>query len=244
MKMLLSFLLAGAFLWVIILVIVISLSITVGCLMSPELGQFTYVDHKALQAPKAIREIPIWIDKSFTPFDQDAIANAVNTWNYALNGYIHLSIVDSQFDMEVSKIVAQVRGGGWLFLRIKSDSPIIPIVKEGYRVLGFTEMVGGQHLWLVMDRLANEDIFGITLHEIGHLLGANHTNGQHLMFPYYTRARYQCIDKESLSEVAAYYGLSLNSLNYCLDGLDAVEKTSPEGKPVDHAKEPGCGNQK
>lgn len=236
MKMLLPLLIIGAFVWVLLITLAIMLS---GCLLGPELGQFTYVDHTALRG-KTVREIPIWVDKNFAEVDRVSIANAVATWNHALNGYVHLSIVDREFDMEVSKIIDQVHAGGWLFLKIKSGSPIIPVAKSGYRVLGFTEIVGGQHLWLVIDRLANEDVFGITLHEIGHLLGANHTSGEHLMFPYYTRARYQCIDKESLSKVAAYYKLPLSNLNYCLDGLDAVEK--PDKKPVDHTQEPGCGN--
>lgn len=233
MKMHLMLLIA-AWAWVLLLTAIL-LS---GCVLEPDMGQFTYVDHRAWRAHVPIREIPIWVDKSFAPVDQIAIADAVNTWNYALNGYLHLTIVDRQFDMEVSKIVRQVRAGGWLFLRIKSDSAIIPAAKAGYRVLGFTEMVGGQHLWLVMDRLANQDVFGITLHEIGHLLGSRHIEGQHLMFPYYTRARYQCIDKDSLGQVAKYYGLPVNRLNYCLDGLDAVEKASPEA-----GDKPGCGNE-
>lgn len=237
--MLLPLLIAGAFLWAIILALVILLS---GCLMGPELGQFTYMDHTALKANRSIREIPIWVDKNFAPVDQASITNAVATWNHALNGYIHLTIVDREFDMEVSKIVSQVRRGGWLFLKIKSDSSLVPMAKNGFRVLGFTEMVGGQHLWLVIDRLRNEDVFGITLHEIGHLLGSRHTAGERLMFPYYTPARYQCIDKDSLGNVAAYYGLPLSSLNYCLDGLGAVEEKPTNGKPVDHTKEPGCGN--
>jgi hypothetical protein len=37
------------------------------------------------------------------------------------------------------------------------------------------------------------------------------------MFPHYTPARNRCIDKESLSKVAEYWGVPLSRLNYCLD---------------------------
>jgi hypothetical protein len=163
------------------------------------------------------RLIPIWIDADFGLADQVAIGDAVQAWNHTLNGYAVLQIVDSNFRMEPSKIVLQVKQGGWLFLKINQDNPIVPAPPApGEKVLGFTNMLGGTHLYLIRERLQNEDVFGITLHEISHLLGAVH-RGEKLMHPSYTRVRYQCVDRETMQQVAEYQHLDAKHLNYCVE---------------------------
>jgi hypothetical protein len=163
------------------------------------------------------RVIPIWMDGDFGTADQVAIRDAVSAWNHALNGYVVLQVVDNNFRMEPSKIVLQVRQGGWLFLKIKEDNPIIPAPPVvGEKVVGFTNMVGGSHLYIIRERLYNEDVFGIALHEMGHLLGASH-RGDKLMHPQYTRVRYQCVDKETMQQVAEYQHLDAEHLNYCVE---------------------------
>jgi hypothetical protein len=176
--------------------------------------QYTTVS-PGVNAPRRI--IPIWIDGDFGTADQVAIGDAVSAWNHALNGYVVLQVVDNNFRMEPSKIVLQVRQGGWLFLKIKGDNPIIPVPPVvGEKVVGFTNMIGGTHLYIIRERLYNEDVFGIALHEIGHLLGAGH-KGDKLMHPQYTRVRYQCVDKETMQQVAEYQHLDAEHLNYCVE---------------------------
>jgi len=199
----------------------------------PGVGKYTYV-RMPLYEGAAKRTIPIWVDKGFGEADRLAIDDAIGAWNFALNGYLKLSVVDMEFDMEVPKIVMQVNQGGWLLLRITSDNPLIPNNRKGYWTIGFVEHVGGHHLYLVRDRLANEAVFGVTLHEIGHLLGAGHV-GNHLMNPHYSLARFQCIDYETIVAVAAYWGLPADRLNYCID--KEVISSELTKKPLDGAVE-------
>ncbi len=198
-------------------------------MQQPQLGRYEYT-HKAVYQGSPKRVIPIWVDKNFINVDKINIKNAVDSWNYSMNGYIKLEIVDLDFDMEVRKIADQITLKGWLFMKIPSDSSIIPTTKPGYRVLGFTESVGGNHLYLVRDRLFDVDIYGVMLHEIGHLMGSDHV-GKRLMYPHYTRAMYQCIDLDTITEVAKYHELDVNQLNYCVDKPEAddVRVETPTG---------------
>lgn len=205
-----------------------------GCLSNitvftaPKLGEYEYVRKDSYTGP-AYRTIPIWIDKNFGAADQVAIDDAIQKWNYAMNGYIVLKVVDTNFDMEVDKITKQVSENGWLFMKIKSDNKMIPDQKEkGYWTIGFTEKLGGNHMYLVRDRLGNDDIFGVTLHEIGHLMGADHV-GTRLMYPHYTRAGFQCIDYDTIKAVAKWQDLDASNLNYCIDKTPGGPAPLPKG---------------
>ena len=199
----------------------------VGCgllrVNEPQMGQYSYT-HKPNYQGLVVREIPIWIDRGFGESDRVAIDDAIRAWNYSLNGYIKLRVVDTEFDMEVDKIVTQVKSNGWLIMKIEGNNPMVPVLKDGYRTIGFCERVGGNHLYLIRDRLSNEDIFGVTLHEMGHLLGSGQV-GDHLMHPHFSRAKFQCIDSVTLVEVAKYNGIPADRMNYCFD-VDAM------GSPV------------
>lgn len=195
----------------------------------PRDGQFVYTQQPQFAGP-AVRTIPIWIDKDFGESDKLAIDDAIKAWNYALNGYIKLQVVDTEFDMEIPKIVEQVKANGWLFMKINSDNPMVPALANGYRTVGFCERVGGNHLYLVRDRLFNQDVFGVTMHEMGHLLGSGHV-GEHLMYPHFSRARFQCVDHETLEKVADYNHIPLDRLNFCVDtdGMGNVVKDKGDG---------------
>jgi hypothetical protein len=206
-----------------------------GCaslLGQPKLNGYSY-SRMALYQGQPIRVIPIWIDKEFGQADKLAIDDAIGAWNYAMNGYIRLKVVDTDFDMEIPKIVQQVRENGWLFMKVKSDNPLVPTDNKGFWTIGFCEQIGGHHMYLVRDRLKNEDIFGVTLHEIGHLMGSGHV-GERLMYPHYSRARFQCIDAVTVYAVAKYNGLRADRLNFCMDkdGAQIDNQKKPDGGPV------------
>lgn len=219
-----------------VLILALLGGLVAGCatmMSQPMLGRYSY-SQKELYQGQPVRVIPIWIDKDFGEADRVAIDDALQAWNYAMNGYIRLKVVDTSFDMEVDKIVQQVNQNGWLIMKIKSDNHLVPTSEKGYWTIGFTEKIGGNHLYLVRDRLANEDVFGVTLHEIGHLMGSGHV-GERLMYPHYSRARFQCIDYVTIAKVADYQNLPVGALNYCTD-KDMSEAsqppTKPEGGPV------------
>lgn len=222
----------------LIVLLVVLIGLLVGCagvLVGKDagLGRYRYTQQELNQG-QPVKVIPIWIDKNFGEADKLAIDDAITAWNYSLNGYIRLKVVDTAFDMEVPKIVEQVKSDGWLFMKIKSDNPMVPKNDKGYWTIGFCERIGGNHLYLVRDRLGNDDIFGVTLHEIGHLMGSGHV-GEKLMFPHYTRARFQCIDYETMKTVASYRHLPADRLNYCVD----KEAGEMSGKPAEVAPDGG-----
>jgi hypothetical protein len=224
-----------------LLIVVMIATIVAGCAAlnprlgsPPKLGEYTYIHAVPYMGPP-VREIPIWLDKNFGEADKVEMDRAVDAWNFAMNGYIKLKIVDTKFDMEIDKIVQQVNKGGWLFMKIESTNKMVPDhhdKKKGYWTIGFVEQIGGHHLYLVRDRLANEDIYGVTLHEIGHLMGSGHV-GQRLMYPHYSRARFQCIDYETMVKVSSFFDLKIEAMNYCVDGLPPrVEEVQPDGGPI------------
>ena len=203
------------FLIATILAIVLSGCAIFQNITGPHEGQYIYT-RKTTYLGAAVRVVPIWIDKNFGESDKIAMDDAIDAWNYALNGFMVLQVVDTQFDMEIPKLVERVKSNGWLFMKIDSNNPMIPTNDKGYWTIGFVERLGGNHLYLVRDRLENESIFGVTLHEIGHLLGASH-RGDRLMHPHFGHARFRCIDMRTIERVADYNHLPMDRLNYCLD---------------------------
>ena len=208
-------------------------------LNEPRLGQYQYTQLSVYEGIP-VRVIPIWVDKKFGSADRLAIDDAVSSWNYALNGYIKLQIVDFEFDYESDKVIRQIRENGWFFLLVNHDNSLIPKNDKGYLTIGFTELIGGHHLYLVRDRLSNEMVYGVTMHEIGHLLGAEHL-GTHLMYPHYTRARFQCIDLRTIWAVAVYNNLPADRLNYCVDLISSNSSSEVTKNISDsEASEPTC----
>lgn len=205
--------------YLVLVITILMLSFWAGCgvsLPDARLGEYRYV-YRQYYTGANLKVIPIWVDKNFPAVDLLAIEKAVNQWNFVLNGYIRLEVADVNFDMEVDKIQEQQDRQGWLFMKIQSDNKIIPDQDDPkYKTIGFVDQIGGNHLYLVRDRLYDRDVFGVTLHEIGHLLGSPH-RGNRLMHPYYTQANSQCIDWISMNEVAHFQGLPVNRLNYCVD---------------------------
>jgi|ERR1035437_273801 hypothetical protein len=199
-----------------IILIIIMMMVGIGCayINLPIEGEYRYT-HNLNEGGK-IREIPIWIDIKFGEGDRIEIVKAIEDWNYAMNGKIELRIVDFEFNEEGEKVVSQIRKNGWIIRKIDSSSRFIPGVEKGFHTLGFVERVGGNHLYLIRDRLKNEEVFGVVLHEIGHLMGSGHV-GDRLMAPHYSIAGNQCIDLITIMMVAKYNGTSINGLNYCYD---------------------------
>jgi hypothetical protein len=194
-----------------------------------QLGRYVYTQNPNDPAIKPLRVIPIWIDGSFGQADRIEIDNAINAWNYAMNGYVVLQPVDWEFNKEIPKVVASVRDNGWLFMKIDSASKMVPEASaEGYKTTGFTESVSGNHLYIIRDRLQNEDVFGVVLHEIGHLMGSNHV-GDRLMSPHYSRVRFQCIDLATVTAVAEAWKIPVSHLNYCVDKeINQVSDLTPD----------------
>lgn len=201
--------------WLCVLMFFINSS----CISAPP-AQYIYTHHQP--ADYTDRTINIYIDKSFGEADKIEMQKAVDQWNFALNGYIKINIAEEPFDGSVYMILRAQRERGWLFMKINKDDPIIPKDstvspdKPQYFIVAFCDKVGGDKTWFIRDLIGdNSKMYGITLHEMGHLLGANH-NGKYLMSPHYDVNGYKCIDKGTMTQVSNFIGVPLKNLNYCL----------------------------
>ena len=190
------------------------------CLFScgPVVKPFHYINQGGY-TPIPLKTINVWIDKDFGEGDKIAIDNAIAQWNYALNGYLKINVVSTSFDMEPEIIRTVLNGGGWLLLKIQEPNPMIddgPTEngKPKYWTLAWANAVGGNRVYFIRNRLKNEWMTGVALHELGHLLGAEHDQ-VYLMQPHYNWEDYRCVDYEALKRVAEYQHLPLNRLNYC-----------------------------
>jgi hypothetical protein len=161
-----------------------------------------------------LKTIQIYEDKNFGNADLVSLDSAVGQWNYALNGYIRLVVVSTTFDMQPEILDSVVNhNSGWLILKTDSYSE----VAKNKLTVGTSNSVGGNVIHIIRDRITNEDLEIIMLHEIGHLLGSGH-NTSYLMAKHFDRDHMQCIDYFTLSNVASFQHIQLNRLNYCVYG--------------------------
>jgi putative peptidase family protein len=65
-----------------------------------------------------------------------------------------------------------------------------------------------------LDRIGMRDLGGIVMHELGHVLGLGHSEGG-LMAARYHPTNQQCIDKATITAVAAKRRLPVDQLNWC-----------------------------
>ena len=177
---------------------------------------YHYTEAKTYAAA-ALRIIPIYVDQDFAEGDLLALDSSVRQWNYVLNGYVDLEIVTTHFQMEPEVIREALHGEGWIILKIDSSSKLFHDKNALELTLAFCDQVGGHLLYVIRDRLDNEDMPGIFLHEMGHLLGAK--DGTHdLMNGSYTRLGTRCVDQSAAEEVAVSQGIPASQVNYCLFG--------------------------
>lgn len=159
-----------------------------------------------------IKSYAIYVDKDFGEADRLEIAKAVEQWNHALNGQIRLDIVSFDFRMEPS--ILKEKADAWFILKIHSDSNFKPKEEPEAPTLAFADKIGGHLIYMIRDRIRNEDMKGIVMHEIGHLFGSDHV-GTRLMYKHYQRSQYNCVDYDSIQSVASAQHLEPAGLNYC-----------------------------
>lgn len=161
----------------------------------------------------------VYIDTSFSDDDKTEIETALNKWNYALNRSIYFNIRNSDSTITINDIKYVNDIKGVLIIRVDSSCTFKPedtTDKYGvHRILGWANSIGGNKIFLVRDRISQTDVSLIVMHELGHILGAEHINYKSLMYSQYTPDYYKCIDQATIKAVADYNKIDTKYLNYC-----------------------------
>lgn len=187
--------------------------------------KYTYTSNApAIGAPRSV--IPIYVDRTFGEQDKLAIDNAINQWNYALNQQMVLQVVSYQFDMEPSLIIKAQQDHAFMFLKVDNKAPGIPddVPEDKCRrmpkcqlTLAWADKIGGTTVKVVRNRIGDDDLEYVMLHEIGHLLYLKHVkNPNMLMYDAYSKYSALCIDQDSVQKVANTYNLEYAYMNYCI----------------------------
>ena len=194
------------FLWVL------SLGILCWC-CGPTHYQYTRIP-ETVRFP--CRTVSVYLDRSFGEEDRLHIDDSIMKWNYAFNGYIVLKIVSFHSDFGPDEKTDVFSNHGLMIHKVNSNYPDIPRQKEqGLRTIAWTDMIDGHEIFLIRDRLDREDIFPVTLHELAHYFGAEHVEQDGLMNRQYTQDNYQCIDIDTIRQVARFNGIDQNNMNHC-----------------------------
>jgi hypothetical protein len=154
----------------------------------------------------AAEVISLRITGPFESYDRAKILRAVNEWNVALNGVVRFEIVPDGAVAATTKpwMIVATRGG--------APSPAF----RGVATLAFTYAIpnAGGVMGIYLDRIGSRDLGGAVMHELGHVLGLGHGD-RGLMAAYYHPTDQQCVDRTTITAVAAKRRLPANQLNWC-----------------------------
>ena len=166
------------------------------------------------------REIPVYIDSKFTNAEIVQLNAAMQEWNGVFNGQIVLTLVRKFHDGREAMLLAREvsnNHNGWMIAKLDSDDErLSEAVEFGDGKLAFVPRLGGQLMVVLGDRISTHSLKTIALHEMGHMLGADHVFGHNLMHPAYGPLQTDCIDKVTVNQVAFFNDLEVSSLNYCM----------------------------
>lgn len=174
-----------------------------GCATSIHIPSYHYTDKVSYAGEPKV--ISVWISPDFDVFDRTHITDAIASWNGSLNGYVKLKI-----SLEMPS------DNDWVIVKVPAQDSTLPKVdaRHGQYVLGAVDEIGGHNMFLARETMSSGDVYFVTLHEIGHLLGAEHL-GNHLMYPHHDREKFHCIDKQTAMQISSYQKIPAENINYC-----------------------------
>lgn len=202
-----------------LVLLVLAIWLCFSCL-GHSISEYKYIN-VGPESSVALHEYKVWVDKGFGNADRLAIDDAIRQWNYSMNGYVKVTVVSYDFDMEID-VLKQVRdSGGWLIMKIDSMNPMVddgPTVngKPKSYTLAWVNGVGGTKMWVIRDRIMDSRwMTGIVLHELGHMLGADHDE-MYLMGSKFDWEKFRCVDYHAALLVATAQGIPIGRMNYCV----------------------------
>jgi hypothetical protein len=154
----------------------------------------------------------VWIDEEFSQQDVSDIAAAIDVWNTALNRHLYLAPALANFELQGLALP------GISIFKVNKDCQFRPI----WNALAWADSVGGRYVWIVRDDLEQAAVKPVAIHELGHVLGANHTLTG-VMQPHYLGQQYACIDEETTDQVAGNLGFPMMGMKFC----ETTKESSP-----------------
>jgi predicted Zn-dependent protease len=204
--------------WAVLLVILTAWA-SLGCESCSSTNYFTYTKSNFKEHVSIVKNISIWMDSTFTDNEIIEVKKAIDEWNLALNNRIVLKVAGSFdkdfFDIKYEEV--EKTGLDWVFVRFEEEELIGKnMIEPKDGTLAFTSRIGGDILVIISDRIGSRNLKIITMHEIGHMLGARHVSTASLMYPNYGNMAYDCIDKITIAQVAGYQKIDIRAFNYCI----------------------------
>ncbi len=146
--------------------------------------------------------IPLSLQGRFSDSERALVLQAIRSWNTVLNDFVRLEVADGP-----------VGPSGWTI--VSADGPQ-PRPGRDF-ALALTQPVpkAGGVVILYVNRLGGRDLAGVTLHELGHVLGLAHEGEDGLMAAYYSPRAQSCVDRQTVMRLAAQRKLPPEQLNWC-----------------------------
>jgi hypothetical protein len=135
--------------------------------------------------------ISVWVDEGFSKEELIEINNSLLEWNITFNGARVLSVVNWSLEHTDKNFSIITKNKDLLILRISSTE-----LGDKYLpgLIGFVSpSYGGKTVYLISDLINADTIFGVLLHELGHVFGASHSDSG-LMQPLYSKEDTTCVD--------------------------------------------------
>ena len=140
-------------------------------------------------------ESKVCIDVSV--FERPNVLKAVKAWNKAIGAWQHFFTVNKKPDIDCDLSIQEVE----------------PDPEKSVTVLATTEGLGIGRIKLFRGRY-EIDSYAVTLHEMGHALGANHLRGT-LMDSKLNFGVYHCPDVATVLQIAYINGINPEMLSWC-----------------------------
>jgi hypothetical protein len=186
--------------------------------------------HEVLYPVTSPRVVKVYVDATFGIDEVVQIEDALVQWNDTLNGSLTLKLENRSIMMEQSLLTEIVGNGDYIIFSITSSQSTVAdtvTYQDGKELrantLAYCDKVGGHYVYLLMDRLSLSNIRWVMMHEIGHLLGAEHQEDG-LMYRYYRGNNYRCVDHHTLEQVSRAQRINLSQLRGCVSDLSSLDE--------------------
>ena len=163
---------------------------------------------------QAETHVPVAIDGAFKGQHYDDIRHAVEQWNIALAHRVVFDIQPGRYVARRTEGTDNIRLPGVIFLRIDSEYPMVQGPQFRQTLAVAVGSVRSGMVYVLIDRVDKRHLSGVTMHEVGHILGVSHLQ-KGLMEPRYNPRAHRCIDAMTMAAVAQAQGVVFDKLDWC-----------------------------